>query len=200
MFHVFHMLHLLRVGICIVLLSLNFGVQAAFCNDIHEDSNRLACFDRLAACRSVSGIDARLGCYDRVVATSKAVSPRSTAPALTSMIVNPVVVNESSPQMTEVTTVRNDDKAAAIDFGLPAKKPETPDQISTRIKGIFDGFQGKQKFVLENGQIWQMRRNMGIRKYSAIENPEVTISTNLLGFYVMAISGVRVKLPVKRRK
>ncbi len=197
------MLRMFQVGVCLVLLNLNFSVQAAFCNDIVEGLERLACFDRLAVCRTVSGVDARLDCYDRAVKNSKPVSPRARVLVLDPVVVKPIAVDPVVPNSTpspQAASVPSTDKAAATDFGLPAKKPEAPDQISTRIKGVFDGFQPKQKFVLENGQVWQMRRNMGVRRFSAIENPEVTISSNLLGFYAMSISGLRLKLPVKRIK
>jgi hypothetical protein len=199
------MLLMFRVGVCLILLSLNFSVQAVYCNDIGEDFDRLACFDRLAVCRRVSSVNARLDCYDRAAINSKPASYLSTAPetlAVNPDVVNPVVVNSApSPQVSKemrAPKISSDDKAANAEFGLPTKKPETANQISTRIKGVFDGFQAKQIFKLENGQIWQMRRNMGIRKFSAVERPEVTINANLLGFYVMSISGVKFKLPVKR--
>lgn len=64
--------------------------------------------------------------------------------------------------------------------------------IRHHIVGHFSGWTGKTVFRLDNGEVWQQR--LGSRYAISLENPEVEIKKNLLGFYEMKIvkSGRRV--------
>lgn len=57
--------------------------------------------------------------------------------------------------------------------------------VSTRIVGEFEGWTGKTRFYLENGQVWEQRR--GGRWKISLQNPEVLITQNLLGSYEMEV-------------
>ena len=55
--------------------------------------------------------------------------------------------------------------------------------INSRILGTFKGWRGTTRVTLENGETWQQRHP---RKWIVkLENPEVIIDKNLLGFYRM---------------
>ena len=61
--------------------------------------------------------------------------------------------------------------------------------IVSRIDGAFNGWTGKTVFKLENGQVWKQRLP-STWIYSA-ESPNVKITRNWLGYYVMDVEGKR---------
>lgn len=69
--------------------------------------------------------------------------------------------------------------------------------IKSRLVGEFDGWSGKTKFVLENGQVWQQRNSANWRS-PTIQNPDVVVRKNVLGFYVLDVDGVKRSVGVKR--
>ena len=69
-----------------------------------------------------------------------------------------------------------------------------------RMVGDFSGWNGKTVFRLDNGEVWQQRRPDSVRRTKTISNPEVKISKNFMGVYVMEIPAAKVKVPVTRIK
>ena len=194
---------MLRVVLCSILFSVALGAKGQACSDLVSDKSRLDCFDRLAVCRDVSGYRERLVCYDREfgntsIETTNTVLPETTSTPISSQEEPSPgqVPAESPPKRKSENSVEN---SAVSSFGLPAEKREAS-HITSRISGDFSGYSGKQRFQLENGQVWQMRRDKGVRRFKALKNPEVIIKTNVLGFYVMSIPTIKLKLPVKRLK
>jgi hypothetical protein len=57
--------------------------------------------------------------------------------------------------------------------------------ITSRIVGEFNGWSGKTRFVLENGQVFEQRRPG--RWKITLNNPEVHITQNLMGAYEMEV-------------
>lgn len=82
-------------------------------------------------------------------------------------------------------------------FGLKQLAPE-PDILTSRIKGEFRGWRGGSTFRLSNGQIWKQRG--GTSWQTLVIDPEVAISRNTMGFYVMEIVGTGRSTGVKRVK
>lgn len=72
------------------------------------------------------------------------------------------------------------------------------DKSYARIVGDFSGWNGKTRFNLDNGEVWQQRKPDSMRRMKAISNPEVKITKNFLGFYVMEVPAADVKVPVTR--
>ena len=71
-------------------------------------------------------------------------------------------------------------KAAAA-FGAEevamAAKPaaDTPAALHTRIEGTLDGFSGRAVFVMENGQIWQLRMPQTVNFVRKLTNPDLRL-------------------------
>ena len=72
------------------------------------------------------------------------------------------------------------------------------ERIVSRIDGPFNGWDGKTLFKLKNGQIWQQRIS-GRITIKATE-PEVEITKNLFGFYVLHVLNTDYAVGVKRIK
>lgn len=70
--------------------------------------------------------------------------------------------------------------------------------IRRRIVGHFSGWTGKTVFRLDNGEVWKQR--LGGRYAFSLENPEVEIKKNLVGFYEMKIIKTGRRVGVTRVK
>lgn len=77
-------------------------------------------------------------------------------------------------------------------------KKKSFEALDSKIIGLFRGWTGKTKFKLENGQVWQQRYS---NKWTTkIENPEVRITRNTLGFYDLEVMAKGRKIGVRRIK
>ncbi|MEX0331919.1 MAG: hypothetical protein AB3N64_10895 [Puniceicoccaceae bacterium] len=82
-------------------------------------------------------------------------------------------------------------KKAKLDFGLDRRDEFAVDSITTTVRGHFEGWTGKTRFYLENGQVWQQR--LGGTYYKYIKNPEVSIAKESLGYWMtVKKTGARV--------
>src|SRR5690606_18578174 len=84
--------------------------------------------------------------------------------------------------------VRTDEKVQALQ-NAPVRR---------RINGTFKGWSGDTTFVLDNGEVWRQR--LPGRYAVTLENPEVEISKNLLGFYELKVVATGRRVGVKRVK
>lgn len=68
--------------------------------------------------------------------------------------------------------------------------------IESRIDGELEGWTGKTRFLLQNGQIWEQRRR-GRWKVSLM-NPEVRLTQNFLGAWEMEVVSEGRSIGVRR--
>ena len=68
--------------------------------------------------------------------------------------------------------------------------------MTSKIVGEFNGWSGKTRFVLENGQIFEQRRPG--RWKITLNNPEVLITQNLMGAYDMEVVSEGKSIGVRR--
>ena len=73
-------------------------------------------------------------------------------------------------------------------------------EIRSSIDGNFTGWSGPTRFTLANGQVWQQRNPDGHRRVKTLANPDVILTKNFLGQYVMKVPLAKIKVPVKRVK
>lgn len=70
-------------------------------------------------------------------------------------------------------------------------------EFTSRIVGEFEGWSGKTKFHLENGQVWQQS---GHDKWAGVrlENPTVRIRPGFMGSWVLKVEGYNTTTRVRR--
>tara|TARA_R110002073_G_scaffold207987_3_gene368241 strand:- start:303 stop:770 length:468 start_codon:yes stop_codon:yes gene_type:complete len=68
--------------------------------------------------------------------------------------------------------------------------------MTSRIVGQFDGWSGKTRFVLENGQVFEQRRPG--RWKVTLDNPEVHVSQNFMGAYELEVVSAGRSIGVRR--
>jgi len=70
--------------------------------------------------------------------------------------------------------------------------------VRRRIDGHFTGWTGDTVFALDNGEVWKQR--LPGRYAISLENPEVEITRNLLGFFELKVVKTGSKIAVSRVK
>ena len=68
--------------------------------------------------------------------------------------------------------------------------------VTSRIVGTFKGWRGDTEVTLDNGEVWQQRHDT--KWIVRLENPEVVIEKNILGFYKMTFIASGKAVGVKR--
>lgn len=122
----------------------------------------------LAACRDIAADTARLACYDQLAGRP---SPVGARPAT--------------------------DVHGATGFGFEQRRaPRVPDELRSRIVGLFDGWEPRTRFRLENGQVWQVTD--GTRGAYQLQSPGVRITRGVLGNHYLQVDGAAQTIGVKR--
>jgi hypothetical protein len=88
---------------------------------------------------------------------------------------------------------------ALITLEKTAQAPDSAEEVRARLAGPLESFSGRQRFTLDNGQVWQMT-DLAEWAGPTYDRPEVTIRPGVLGTFWLRIpaAGVRVKVrPVK---
>lgn len=68
--------------------------------------------------------------------------------------------------------------------------------MTSRIVGQFEGWSGKTRFVLENGQVFEQRRPG--RWKTSLLNPEVLVTQNFMGAYELEVVAEGRSIGVRR--
>ncbi|MGQ0618424.1 MAG: hypothetical protein ACT4QA_00680 [Panacagrimonas sp.] len=140
-------------------------------------------------CVSISDDVVRLFCYDRAAGRVTEPVPSNAAgdPAETSKPVTP-----GPPPAPTISTPTPEPAPAAVES---APQPN-PRRIEARIVGRFEGWSSGTRFVLDNGQIWEV---VGAgTHYSKAESPKVVIERDFIGQTLMSVEGIKSRALVRR--
>jgi len=158
----------------------------------------------LTSCLEITLESKRLQCYDKLAKSlhiNKKVSSTPQPPELNQIqLPTPRPKAAAKVETTDIkdttTSQTKNVKQREQDFG---KKPEaTSSSISSRLKGEFKKWKKGQKLVLENGQVWVVKRaNTGYKK---LQNPLVTITEDLFGGFTAQVEGLNATAKVRRIK
>lgn len=80
-----------------------------------------------------------------------------------------------------------EDAPVLINRNEEVKQAAQEQEILSRIVSPFRGWSGNTVFKLENGQIWQQRRQGNYAYTGADDSPQVRITRNFMGFYRMEL-------------
>ena len=164
--------------------------------------------EELKKCSEIAVSLIRLQCYDRLAKKPEVRSAQASSQPKRKNIFqrrsrDKVVIKEEQKTTTEETSTdasvasKSDNISEPSDNFGKVIESET-NEISSRISGQFNGWDGDTKFNLENGQIWQQSGN-GILKVS-MNNPKVTIEKGRFGGFIFSVEGYNSKVKVKRVK
>ncbi len=71
--------------------------------------------------------------------------------------------------------------------------------VVSRIAGEFTGWDGKTKFTLENGQVWEQAESSSL-KGVRLDSPAVTIEPAFMGSWLLKVEGYNKTVRVRRIK
>jgi hypothetical protein len=75
---------------------------------------------------------------------------------------------------------------------------ENVGEITARIDGVFEGWQGPTPFRLDNGQVWETVGGSRFTPLAPIPNAQVTIKRGAFNSYRMQVEGYNRSIQVKR--
>ena len=83
---------------------------------------------------------------------------------------------------------------AAVDQAVKADKiPSQPQIIESRIVGRFTGYTGRNRFQLENGQVWAQSQQV-TQRYPPVESPPVIIVKAGWGHRMYILGGGNIRV------
>lgn len=101
----------------------------------------------------------------------------------------------SMPAKPTETVIKSKDKSASA-FGAEqvseVKRQVTEQELHAHIAGNVQEISGRPVFVLDNGQIWQLRMPESIYFSSMLVNPEVVITRGMFGYSMLFVAKNRV--------
>lgn len=158
---------------------------------MNVEEQRAAGLDELTP-RQIEALNAWIERYaaGQITAPSIAV-PSIAAPSISA----PSTVTAVNPTTNSPAQAPSVAPAAPVDTFK--KAPDKIDFIS-RINGNFEGWSGRTRFTLENGQVWEQRR--GGRWKVSLVNPEVHIKQNFMGAFEMEVLSEGRSIGVRRIK
>ena len=158
------------------------------CSEIEVSLIRLQCYDRLAkapeAITATSNQSKRRSLFQR--------RSRETAEKTKEQSTSPQETRTDSSMATKSENINE----PSDNFGKVIESQTN--EISSRIIGQFNGWDGDTEFNLENGQVWKQSGN-GILKVS-MNNPKVTIEKGVFGGFNFSVEGYNSRVKVKRVK
>lgn len=85
-------------------------------------------------------------------------------------------------------------------FPLSASDQGPEGDITSRIPGEFRGWSNKQRFTLENGQVWQVNDSTSTLAGIKLQDPVVTLSRGVISGWFLSVEGYNARARVKRIK
>jgi hypothetical protein len=165
------------------------------CSEIEVSLIRLQCYDRLAKGPGVTkkgpGVTQKASNQSKRRSLFQRRSRETTETIEEQNTATEVTRTDSS-----VATKSENINESSDNFGKVIESEA--DEISSRIIGQFNGWDGDTQFNLENGQVWKQSGN-GILKVS-MNNPKVTIEKGVFGGFNFSVEGYNSKVKVKRVK
>lgn len=88
--------------------------------------------------------------------------------------------------------------AAAVEDRTGFREQGSRETIVSRIVGEFTGFDGRTRFELENGQVWEQHGDTNRLSGMRLNNPGVTIRPGMLGAWYLRVDGYNTTAKVRR--
>lgn len=89
--------------------------------------------------------------------------------------------------------------APATEDRIGFRQQDVTGVVVSRIVGAFTGWDGKTKFTLENGQVWEQTEQGGLSGVN-LDSPMVTIEPGMFGSWRIKVEGLNATTRVKRIK
>lgn len=170
--------------IILLLFAVGPAIAAAVpCEQIGDNTKRLACYEKLASCLDIKDNNARLACLDEKTQDGNSATSSATPPA-TATSAPPAVKETAIPEQP----------APDADFGLP--KQDTGQMTSTIVK-VERRYDGVDFITLANHQVW---RETIDQTHRLKVGQTVTIKPGIFGSYTLTSKSLQRLVKVHRVK
>ena len=150
--------------------------------------------DKVNACAGISKSEDRLACYDAAVAGLKQAQQSGGV-----AVVSREQVAEAEKQAFGLGTARLSDVTRPPEAKAAVAAPEEIDSIKATITTAEKRSDGKFRFTLDNGQVWEQMENE--RNFRVRSTPGAAeIRKALLGSFMMNVDGSSKAIRVRRIK
>lgn len=147
----------------------------------------------LQACRAIADAATRLACYDALPLPATAPAPTAAAPAPARAPA--VAAAPAAPAAPAVVPAPAANPNAS--FGLETKAAQNAlDAIDSNIEGRFEGWSGRTRIKLANGQVWEVTD--GSHGVLNLSSPKVRVRRGVFGAFYMDIEGTNRSPKVRR--
>lgn len=160
--------------------------------------------EKIDECKEIKVSLIRLQCYDRISDEKGTQSVKKSKRRLFDLgrDKNKVDISDNANQAKKVDEPAEEIKATVASnsessFGKTENLSE-PEEINSRILGVFNGWSGETTFELENGQIWKKSGNGFLS--ANVNNPKINIKKGALGSFTLSVEGFNSSIKVKRIK
>ncbi len=198
---------------------LPVGTLAKPCNLTSEDTDKLACYDMMLACRKHGSSSARLHCYDETLGAASSqsnmptngvsIKPKEqTSEVSTILVISDDIKSVRTPTSASASTSASESASESAststgtiskdkekDFGKRPPIKKGGDFIESRIVEVTQSARREDYFRLENGQVWREVEDARVRiKVGQM----VKIEKGVMGSFNLKIEGVRKLVKVRR--
>ena len=160
--------------------------------------------EKIDECKKFKVSLIRLQCYDRISDEKGTQSVKKSKRRLFDLGGDKNKADKSD----NANTARKVDETVEEEKSSVASNPENsfgktqdlsePEEINSRILGIFNGWSGETTFELENGQVWKKTGNGFLS--ANVNNPKINIKKGALGSFTLSVEGFNSSIKVKRIK
>ena len=160
--------------------------------------------EKIDECKEIKVSLIRLQCYDRISDQRGTQAVEKSKRRLFDLgrDKNKADISDNANQAKKVDEPAEEIKATVApnsesSFGKTENLSE-PEEINSRILGVFNGWSGETTFELENGQIWKKSGNGFLS--ANVNNPKINIKKGALGSFTLSVEGFNSSIKVKRIK
>lgn len=160
--------------------------------------------EKIDECKEIKVSLIRLQCYDRISDQRGTQAVKKSKRRLFDLgrDKNKADISDNANQAKKVDEPAEEIKATVASnsessFGKTENLSE-PEEINSRILGVFNGWSGETTFELQNGQIWKKSGNGFLS--ANVNNPKINIKKGALGSFTLSVEGFNSSIKVKRIK
>lgn len=183
------------VFVCLITPMTAFAdTSLADCRAIAADTDRLACYDALAAAESAGG-GAAPDAIDTATAADITVDPASGAVAASEPVVEER--REDAVSLDDPVDLFGRSDREIRDVAVRESAGHSLDRITATATGVLETASGRLVITLDNDQVWEQTES---ERFRLRAGEEVEIRRGRLSSYFLKRSGTNRSIRVRRRE
>lgn len=179
-------------ALCISLVLMAALAGNAIAQQAPAEAQTPEALNKVYACAAVAGAEARLACFDAAVAAMRSAEAQGEFAAVDANRVRQIERESFGFSLPSLPRLGLLGRGRAADTAALAEPPSTQTMRIARTSR----FDGRDSFVMDNGQVWVLIEAKENRH--ARQGAEVTIRKAALGSYLLSVEAGGAALRVRR--